>query len=111
MLNEFYSKNQKYLASFSKTMKYSFVFVNAICVAQSPKSKYFYRALIKHSNNLRPYDSEEKFNENLGAILVNYIDYGIEEHLDYENLYPMIQNNKFNFFLHQLMLFYADWTW
>lgn len=89
-INDFYHLHEDYLEQFSKNKKYDFVFLDALCVARSPKTKIFYRAQIKYLKNSYAQDSRGQDTLNLGLIQVIYIDYGIYDCLNYSNLYPII---------------------
>lgn len=88
-MNVFYSKCHSRLADYGNVSNYAFVFVNSLCVAQSPKNKLFYRAQIKNIKNVSANQANPNKPEQNWSVLVRYIDYGHTDKLDWQNLYPI----------------------
>ncbi|CAF0979958.1 unnamed protein product, partial [Brachionus calyciflorus] len=77
-LNDFYNKYKEKLNRYSLKKKFEFVYLNSVCMVQSPKNQYWYRALIIELNPK-------------SLVKVIYIDYGVYDSLDYSNIYPLLK--------------------
>ena len=85
LLNDYYAKNEKSLASFADRVNYDFVRVNGICVARTNPNSVFFRALI---TNVEPYADR-----NARLVTVYFVDFGTCNRLSYANLFPI--NSEF----------------